>query len=63
MNDAQRLEELKAKARYATDRFRLYRASSHGSLPTSPGRLRELQRESERANRALARARDTQAGT
>jgi len=54
----QRLEELEADARHASDRYRLYRAKVNGPSPTSTGRLRELERESERALRSLARARE-----
>ena len=57
MNDEQRLVELELQARHARDRFRLYRASMHGPTATRPGRLRELQRESELADRVLARFR------
>ncbi len=57
MNDARSLEELEASARHATERYRLYRARVHGPKPTSTGRLRELQRESELAERMLTRAR------
>ena len=56
-----RLEELEADARHATERYRLYRARVHGPSPTSPARLRELQRESERAEGMLARVRATPA--
>jgi hypothetical protein len=59
VSGARRLEELEADARYATERYRLYRARVTGRRPTSTGRLRELQRESERAQRTLARARTT----
>jgi hypothetical protein len=55
MNDEQRLAELEVKARHASDRYRLYRASAHGPRPTHPARLRELRRESELAERLLAR--------
>ena len=61
MNDPRRLEMLEANARYATDRYRLYRARVSGPNPTSTGRLRELQREAELAEMTLARARETQA--
>jgi hypothetical protein len=61
MNDPRRLEALEANARYATERFRLYRARVHGPKPTSTGRLRELQREAELAEKTLARARETHA--
>lgn len=55
MTEDQREAELELKARHASDRYRLYRASVHGPRATSPGRLRELQRESELAERLLAR--------
>jgi hypothetical protein len=50
------LRELEAEARYASDRFRLYRARSYGH-PTNPSRLRELEREAEHSRRRLERAR------
>ena len=55
----QRIEALAAEATYARDRYRLYRAKSHGSRPTSPGRLRELKRVSDLAERVLRRAEST----
>jgi hypothetical protein len=58
MSDERRFEELEADARFATERYRLYRAKVSGPTPTTPGRLRELQRESERAQGTLARARE-----
>lgn len=61
VTDPRRLEALEADARYATDRYRLYRARVMGPRPTSTGRLRELQREADLAERTLARARGTQA--
>lgn len=61
MSDDRRLEELEADARHASERYRLYRAKVNGPRPTTTGRLRELERESERAQRTLARARETQA--
>ena len=51
-----RLEELEAAARYARDRYRLYRAKVHSPQPTSPGRLRGLERASNRAAAMLRRA-------
>jgi hypothetical protein len=59
VTDPRRLEELEANARHATERYRLYRARVNGPQPTPTGRLRELQRESERAERALAQARES----
>lgn len=51
-----RLAELEAEARFASDRYRLYRARVVGSSPTSPGRLRELERSCRRAEARLRRA-------
>jgi len=51
-----RLAELEAEARFASDRYRLYRARVVGSSPTSPGRLRELERDCRRAESRLRRA-------
>jgi hypothetical protein len=51
-----RLEELTAEARYARDRYRLYRARVHSPQMTSPGRLRKLERASNRADSMLRRA-------
>lgn len=53
------LRELKASADHARQRHDLYKAKSYGPKPTSPERLRELKRESERAMSALERARIT----
>jgi hypothetical protein len=53
-----RLVELEAEeryARYARERYQLYRARAYGSRPTSPGRLRELERRSVLAKRRLDR--------
>jgi hypothetical protein len=44
MTSAHRIEELRADARYHRERRDLYRAKMHGSRPTSPARLRELER-------------------
>jgi hypothetical protein len=52
-----RLVMLEAEARYARDRYRLYRARLSGPRPTRPGRLRELERERRRAQSRLRRAR------
>jgi hypothetical protein len=52
-----RLVMLEAEARYARDRYRLYRARLSGPRPTRPGRLRELEREQRRARSRLRRAR------
>jgi hypothetical protein len=39
-----RLEDLRAQARYARERYQLYKAKSYGPRPTSGARMRELQR-------------------
>jgi hypothetical protein len=65
--DPERLEDLAAEARYARERADLYRAKMYGSRPTSPSRMRELERAAdgaeERVQRARARARATADGT
>jgi hypothetical protein len=53
---SRRLEELEAEARYARDRYRLYRAKVHSPRPTSPGRLRGLERANRMADSMLRRA-------
>jgi hypothetical protein len=55
-----RLAELEAEARYARERHQLYRAKAYGPRLTSPGRLRELERQSTFAQRRLDRARAEQ---
>ena len=51
-----RMEELTAGAKHARSRYDLYKAKSYSSRPTSPGKLRELKRESELAQMRLIRA-------
>jgi hypothetical protein len=41
-----RLDELRADARYHRQRLDLYRAKVYGPRPTSPSRLKELERAS-----------------
>jgi hypothetical protein len=55
------LETLEAEARYARERYQLYRAKAYGPRPTSMARLRELQRLREGAEARLRRARERQA--
>jgi hypothetical protein len=55
------LETLEAEARYARERYQLYRAKTYGPRPTSMARLRELQRLHEGAEARLRRARRRQA--
>jgi hypothetical protein len=53
-----RLDELRTQARFARQRYELYRAKSYGPRLTSPARLRELERESQRAEAALQFAKE-----
>jgi hypothetical protein len=57
------IEQLDAEARYARERYELYRAKTYGPRPTSPARLRELKRIHEGAEARLRRAREAQAAT
>jgi hypothetical protein len=50
---AQRLDELRAQARFARERYDLYKARTYGPRLTSPSRLQQLERESERAQTSL----------
>jgi hypothetical protein len=50
------LEELRRDARYSRERADLYRAKSYGPRPTTPARLRELERVSEAAEARLEHA-------
>jgi hypothetical protein len=50
------LDDLRAKAQYARDRYRLYKAKAYGPRDTSPARLRELQRLYEQAEARLRAA-------
>jgi hypothetical protein len=56
--DQERIEDLAAEARYARERADLYRAKTYGPRPTSPGRMRELERVAQGAEERLRRARD-----
>jgi hypothetical protein len=55
------LDELRANARYARERYQLYKAKSYGPRPTSPARLRELERAHEDAQARLLFAEQEQA--
>jgi hypothetical protein len=55
-----RLVELEAEARYARDRYRLYRAQAYGPRLTSPRRLHVLERASRLADGRLDRAKAEQ---
>ncbi|HMD56910.1 MAG TPA: hypothetical protein VKG82_05505 [Solirubrobacteraceae bacterium] len=48
------LDDLKAQAQYARERYQLYKAKTLGQRPTSPERLRELQRAYEQAQARLS---------
>jgi len=51
------IEDLRAEARFARERYDLYRAKVYSGRSTSPARLRELQRASEGAQARLEAAR------
>jgi hypothetical protein len=57
------LPELEAEARYARERYQLYRARAYGSRMTSQGRLRELERMANLAQGRLDRAKATDRST
>jgi hypothetical protein len=57
MNEA-RLEELRAQALHARQRYDLYKARAYGPRATSPARLRELEQISAQAEAALQFAQD-----
>ena len=44
MADSARREDLRAEARYYRERLGLYRAKTYAGRPTSPARLKELER-------------------
>jgi len=50
------IADLRAEARYARERYDLYRAKMYGLRPTSITRLRELERMHEGADARLRRA-------
>lgn len=50
------IEQLRAEARYARERYDLYRAKMYGRRPTTVTRLRELERMLEGADARLRRA-------
>jgi hypothetical protein len=51
-----RLEQLRAQAAYARQRRDLYRAKMYGPRPSTPQRMRELERELELADERLKSA-------
>ena len=56
MSDSRHIEELLAEARYARQRYDLYKAKMYGLRPTTLTRLRELERMREGADARLRRA-------
>lgn len=50
------LDELRAQARYARQRYQLYKARDYSQRPTSPKRMRELEQASEGAEARLRAA-------
>jgi hypothetical protein len=56
MSDSGRIAELRVEARYARERYDLYRAKMYGLRPTTIARFRELERMYEGANARLRRA-------
>jgi hypothetical protein len=50
------LDDLRAKAKYARERYQLYKAKAYGQRATSPVRMRELQRDYEQAEARLRAA-------
>ncbi len=56
MISQERLEALRAEARYYRERHELYRARSYGMRPISDTRMRELERMRRQAEERLARA-------
>jgi hypothetical protein len=55
-NDEDRLQRLRAEAAHARARLDIYRAKAYGPRPTSPTRLRELERASAAAEARLRAA-------
>jgi hypothetical protein len=58
MAESPRLEDLQAEARYARERYDLYKAKMYGPRPTSEARLRELERALKGAEANLRRAQE-----
>jgi hypothetical protein len=50
------LDELRAQAQHARQRYDLYKARAYGQRPTSPARMRELERAREQAEARLRAA-------
>jgi hypothetical protein len=56
MAEPDHIADLRAEARYARERYDLYRAKTYGARPTSMTRLRELERVSAAAEARLLNA-------
>jgi len=54
MTESARIDEVRAELAYLRQRRDLYRAKRYGSRPTSPERMRELDRAVTRAEERLA---------
>jgi hypothetical protein len=63
MSTSGRIEELRAEARYARERYDLYRARMYGPRQTSSSRLRELERIHQGAHARLRVAEQDGAGS
>ena len=50
------LDDLRAQAQYARERYQLYKAKTYGQRASSPARLRELERACEQAEARLRAA-------
>jgi hypothetical protein len=50
------IDDLRVEARYWRERADLYRAKAYGQRPTTPARLRELERAASRAEARLKAA-------
>ena len=51
-----RLDDLRAQAQHARQRYELYKAKAYGQRATGPARMRELQRASDQADARLKAA-------
>jgi hypothetical protein len=58
MSTRRQIEELRAEASYARERYHLYRAKMYGLRPTTMSRLRELERISQGADARLRHAQE-----
>jgi hypothetical protein len=56
------LDDLRAQAQHARQRYELYKAKAYGQRATSPARMRELQRASEQAEARLRAAEEQARG-